>query len=54
MIGEEPNGIPANLMPFISKVATKELNWKAELGLEDMCYDAYMFTKNNNNNTNHN
>ena len=146
MIGEEPNGIPANLMPFISKVATKELeylsifgndyntpdgtgvrdyihivdlakahikglekiehdkkgmhiynlgtgkgvsvlemveafekannvkinykivgrrpgdiaicyadpqkaekelNWKAELGLEDMCYDAYMFTKNN-------
>lgn len=25
LIGEEPNGIPANLMPFISKVATKEL-----------------------------
>lgn len=25
LIGEEPNGIPANLMPFISMVATKEL-----------------------------
>ena len=25
IIGEEPNGIPANLMPFISKVATGEL-----------------------------
>ena len=25
LIGEEPNGIPANLMPFISKVATGEL-----------------------------
>lgn len=25
LIGEEPSGIPANLMPFISKVATKEL-----------------------------
>ncbi len=25
LIGEEPNGVPANLMPFISKVATKEL-----------------------------
>ncbi len=25
LIGEEPNGIPANLMPFISKVATKKL-----------------------------
>lgn len=108
LIGEEPNGIPANLMPFISKVATgeleilsvfgndyntidgtgrgysvlemikafeivngvfvpyrivgrrhgdiaicyadpskaqKELNWKAELELEDMCKDAYNFTK---------
>ncbi len=32
-----------------SKKAEKELNWKAELGLEDMCYDAYMFTKKNNN-----
>lgn len=29
-----------------SKKAEKELNWKAELGLKDMCYDAYMFTKN--------
>ena len=26
LIGEDPNGIPANLMPFISKVATKELD----------------------------
>lgn len=26
LIGEEPNGIPANLMPFISKVATGELD----------------------------
>ncbi len=25
LIGENPNGIPANLMPFIAKVATKEL-----------------------------
>lgn len=25
LIGEEPNGIPANLMPFIAKVACKEL-----------------------------
>ncbi len=25
LIGEEPSGIPANLMPFISKVATREL-----------------------------
>ena len=25
LIGEEPNGIPANLMPYIAKVATKEL-----------------------------
>lgn len=25
LIGEEPNGVPANLMPFISKVATGEL-----------------------------
>lgn len=26
IIGEEPNGIPANLMPFIAKVATRELD----------------------------
>ena len=26
LIGEDPNGIPANLMPSISKVATKELD----------------------------
>lgn len=26
LIGENPNGIPANLMPFIAKVATGELN----------------------------
>lgn len=25
--------------------AEKELSWKAELGLDDMCYDAYEFTK---------
>lgn len=25
LIGEDPNGIPANLMPYIAKVATKEL-----------------------------
>lgn len=25
LIGEEPNGVPANLMPYIAKVATKEL-----------------------------
>ncbi len=25
LLGEDPNGIPANLMPFITKVATKEL-----------------------------
>ena len=25
--------------------AEKELGWKAELGLDDMCYDAYEFTK---------
>ena len=25
--------------------AEKELDWKAELGLDDMCYDAYEFTK---------
>jgi UDP-glucose 4-epimerase len=25
LIGEEPNGIPANLMPYIAKVASKEL-----------------------------
>jgi len=26
IIGEDPKGIPANLMPFITKVATKELD----------------------------
>ena len=32
LIGEEPNGIPANLMPFISKVATKELEYLSIFG----------------------
>jgi len=32
LIGEEPNGIPANLMPFISKVATKELECLSVFG----------------------
>ena len=27
IIGEDPNGIPNNLMPYISKVATKELSY---------------------------
>ena len=27
-------------------LAQKELNWKAELTLEDMCRDAYNYTKN--------
>ena len=32
LIGEDPNGIPANLMPFISKVATKELECLSVFG----------------------
>lgn len=32
LIGEEPNGVPANLMPFISKVATKELECLSVFG----------------------
>ena len=32
LIGEEPNGIPANLMPFISKVATGELECLSVFG----------------------
>lgn len=31
-----------------SSLAQKELGWKAELGLEDMCRDAYNFVKNKN------
>ena len=30
--------------------AQKELGWKAELTLEDMCRDSYMFTKSLKNN----
>lgn len=36
LIGEEPNGIPANLMPYISKVATGELK---ELSIFGNDYD---------------
>lgn len=32
LIGEDPNGIPANLMPFISKVATGELECLSVFG----------------------
>lgn len=32
LIGEEPNGIPANLMPFIAKVATGELECLSVFG----------------------
>ena len=32
LIGEEPNGIPANLMPYISMVATKELEMLSVYG----------------------
>ncbi len=32
LIGEDPNGIPANLMPFIAKVATKELECLSVFG----------------------
>lgn len=32
LIGENPNGVPANLMPFISKVATKELECLSVFG----------------------
>ena len=32
LIGEEPNGIPANLMPYISKVASKELECLSVFG----------------------
>lgn len=32
LIGEEPNGIPANLMPYISKVATKKLDCLSVFG----------------------
>mgnify|MGYP005775642233 FL=1 len=32
LIGEEPNGIPANLMPYIAKVANKELECLSVFG----------------------
>ncbi len=32
LIGEDPNGIPANLMPFIAKVANKELECLSVFG----------------------
>lgn len=32
LIGEDPNGVPANLMPFISKVATGELECLSVFG----------------------
>ena len=32
LIGEDPNGIPANLMPYIAKVATKELDYLSVFG----------------------
>lgn len=32
IIGEEPNGIPANLMPYIAKVANKELDYLRVFG----------------------
>lgn len=32
LIGEEPNGIPANLMPYISKVASKQLECLSVFG----------------------
>lgn len=32
LIGEEPNGIPANLMPYISKVASKKLECLSVFG----------------------
>lgn len=32
LIGEDPNGIPANLMPYISKVASKKLECLSVLG----------------------
>lgn len=34
IIGEDPNGIPANLMPFITKVATKELECLSVFGTD--------------------
>ena len=32
LIGEEPNGIPANLMPYISKVASQKLEYLSVFG----------------------
>lgn len=34
LIGEDPNGVPANLMPYIAKVATKELEYLNVFGAD--------------------
>ena len=43
IVGRRPGDI-ATCYADPSK-AERELNWKAELGLKDMCRDAYNFTK---------
>ena len=43
IVGRRPGDI-ATCYADPSK-AERELNWKAELGLEDMCRDAYNFTR---------
>ena len=85
LIGENPNGIPNNLMPYITQVAVgkrpelgvfgndynthdgtgvrdyihvvdlakalaeKELGWKAENGIKEMCEDSWRWQKMNPN-----
>ncbi|BFK62182.1 hypothetical protein I260019D6_14910 [Dorea longicatena] len=56
-IGEDPKGIPNNLMPYISQVAVgklekkaaKVLGWKAERGLDEMCADTWRWQSQNPN-----
>lgn len=51
LIGEDPQGIPNNLMPFIMKVANKEIDHLNVFGndyeetktLEDMCIDSWNY-----------
>jgi UDP-glucose 4-epimerase len=42
LIGEDPNGIPNNLMPYIAQVA---VGWRAELGIDSMCADAWRWQR---------
>ncbi len=56
-IGEDPKGIPNNLMPYISQVAVgklekkaaKVLGWKTERGLDEMCADTWRWQSQNPN-----